>query len=73
MKVSNLLSPICLAIALVMLVTAFAILVTDAPDVSVQLHQARASGDELVEEALERAIGGSVVVSTAAASSFVRR
>ncbi|MFW6170611.1 MAG: hypothetical protein ACODAD_08985 [Planctomycetota bacterium] len=49
----NFLSPLCLVLCLALLVTAFAVLATDAPEPSVQLHAARVEGDEAYEEVLE--------------------
>ena len=48
------LSPICLVLCLALLVTAFALLATDAPEPNVALHRARAMGDEAFREVLER-------------------
>jgi hypothetical protein len=48
------LSPICLVLCLALLVTAFALLATDAPEPNVALHRARAMGDEAMSEVLER-------------------
>ena len=50
----RLLSPICLILCLALLVMAFALLATDAPEPNVQLHGARARGDEAFEQVLER-------------------
>lgn len=47
------LSPLCLVLCLALLVTAFAVLATDAPEPNVQLHAARVEGDEAYEEVLE--------------------
>ncbi len=46
------LSPICLILCLAMLVTAFALLATDAPEPNVQLHRARVTGDEAYRRGL---------------------
>ena len=48
------LSPICLILCLALLVTAFALLATDAPEPNIQLHRARVPGDEAYQEVLER-------------------
>jgi hypothetical protein len=48
------LSPICLVLCLALLVTAFALLATDAPEPNVALHRARVMGDEAFREVLER-------------------
>ena len=40
----RLLAPTCLVLCLALLVTAFAVLATDAPEPNVQLHGAIASG-----------------------------
>ena len=50
----RLLSPVCLILCLALLVMAFALLATDAPEPNVQLHGARARGDEAFEQVLER-------------------
>lgn len=50
----RLLSPVCLLLCLALLVTAFALLSTDAPEPDMQLHSARVQGDEAFEEVLER-------------------
>ena len=52
MQFSKMVSPLCLALSLLMLILAFALVFTEAPGESVQLHSARAEGDELVESAL---------------------
>lgn len=51
MRLSSLLSPACLLIALLMLIAGFAMVAVDPPTESVQLHAARASGDELTVDA----------------------
>jgi hypothetical protein len=48
------LAPLCLVLCLALLVTAFALLATDAPEPNVALHRARAMGDEAFSEVLER-------------------
>ena len=48
------LSPVCLVLSLALLVTAFALLSTDAPEPNIQLHGARVRGDEAQQEVLER-------------------
>jgi len=48
------LAPLCLVLCLALLVTAFALLATDAPEPNVALHRARAMGDEAYEEVLQR-------------------
>ncbi len=48
------LSPFFLVLCLALLVTAFALLATDAPEPNILLHGARASGDDAYEEVLER-------------------
>ncbi len=50
----RLLAPLCLVLCLALLVTAFALLATDAPEPNVALHRARAMGDEPYEKVLER-------------------
>lgn len=49
----RILSPVCLVLSLALLVTAFAVLAKDAPEPSVELHAARAAGDEAYEKVLE--------------------
>lgn len=58
MRIVSLLSPVCLVIALLMLVAGFAILATEGPSESVSLHAARASGNELMEEAWNQQLIG---------------
>lgn len=48
------LPPICLVLCLTLLVTAFALLATDAPEPNVDLHRARVMGDEPYRDVLER-------------------
>jgi hypothetical protein len=48
------LSPLCLFLCLALLVTAFALLATDAPEPNVQLHRATAMGDEAYRQVLEK-------------------
>ena len=50
---SRLLPPLCLLLALAMLIVGFTLIVVGGPEDSVQLHQARAQGDELSTETLE--------------------
>ncbi len=50
----QLLSPVCLILCLALSVTAFALLATDAPEPSIQLHAARVEGAEDREKVLER-------------------
>lgn len=45
--------PLCLLMALAMAVVGFSMLAFGAPDASVDLHQARAVGDELATDTLE--------------------
>ena len=47
-------SPICLVLCLAMLVTAFALLSTGAPEPSIDLHRARVMDDEAFTEVLEK-------------------
>ena len=49
----NLLPPLCLLIALAMVITAFAVGAVEPPAASVELHRARAAGDEDVRDVLE--------------------
>ena len=49
----NLLPPICLLLALSMVIVAFALWAVEAPEASVELHQARAAGDEDYRDVLE--------------------
>ena len=60
MRFSNLLSPLCLVVSLIMLVLAFAILASEPPGESVQIHSARASGDELAEAAMKTQLTGKI-------------
>ena len=60
MRLSNVLPPLCLFMALLMLIVAFAIIAGDAPVESVDIHSARASGDELTEEALKSHLGSQI-------------
>ncbi len=48
------LSPVCLVLCLALLVTGFALLAIEAPEPNVALHRARAAGDRVVEEVLDR-------------------
>jgi hypothetical protein len=48
------LPPICLVLCLALLVTAFALLASDAPEPNVALHRARVMGDEAYRDVLER-------------------
>ena len=48
------LSPVCLILCLALLVTAFGLLAVDAPEPNIQLHRARAIGDEPYREVLEK-------------------
>lgn len=50
---SRLLPPLCLLLALAMLIVGFTLIAMGGPEDSVQLHQARAQGDELSTETLE--------------------
>ena len=50
---SRLLPPVCLLLALAMLIVGFTLIAVGGPEDSVQLHQARAQGDELTTETLE--------------------
>jgi hypothetical protein len=53
MMFSHLLPPLCLLLALAMLLVGFTLIAVGGPEDSVQLHQARAQGDELTTETLE--------------------
>ena len=50
---SHLIPPLCLLLALAMLIVGFTLIAVGEPEDSVQLHQARAQGDELSTETLE--------------------
>ncbi len=50
---NRLLSPLCLLLALALLVAGFALLATEPPAESIQLHQARVTGDERTEKVLQ--------------------
>lgn len=45
--------PLCFLLALALLVTGFSLLAIGFPEASVELHRARASGDEAFSESLE--------------------
>ena len=49
----NLLPPLCLLLALAMVITAFAVWAVEPPAASVELHRARAAGDEDMRDVLE--------------------
>ena len=51
-------SAVCLFLALVMLVAAFALLAVGQPEASLQLHQVRVSGDEEQRRVLEQELAG---------------
>jgi len=50
---SRLLPPLCLFLALAMVVAGFAVWAVDPPEAGVELHRAGASGDDQYREALE--------------------
>lgn len=54
---SKLIPPLCLVLALLSLIAAFALVMTGAPEVGIELHQARVGDDDkyrlLLEEQLE--------------------
>ena len=54
----KLLPPICMFLALAMLVAGFAVLAFGSPEASVELHAARAGGDEAFRDVLERDLTG---------------
>ena len=45
--------PLCFLLAFTLFVTGFSLIAIGFPDASVELHQARASGDEMFTETLE--------------------
>ena len=45
--------PICFLLAFALIVTGFSMLAIGFPEASIQLHRARASGDEVATDALE--------------------
>ena len=49
----QLITPVCLVLCLALLVTGFALLAIDPPQVSMQLHRARLSGDTEYRDMLE--------------------
>ena len=49
----RILPPLCLLLALAMAVVGFALWAVDPPEANVELHRARASGDEQYREVLE--------------------
>lgn len=53
-------TPVCLVLCLALLITGFALLAIDAPQVDMRLHRARLSGDttyrDLLEEDLKKRI-----------------
>lgn len=49
----NLLPPLCLLIALAMVITAFAVWAVEPPSAGVELHRARAAGDEDTRDVME--------------------
>lgn len=55
---SKLVPPLCLVLALLSLIAAFALVMTGAPEVGIELHRARVGDDDkyrlLLEEQLER-------------------
>lgn len=53
MPISKLVSPLCLLLAMLMLLAAFIVFATDAPTEGVRIHQARADGNEMMETALK--------------------
>ena len=50
----KLLPPLCLVLALAMLIAGFAVLGYGSPEAGVELHSARAGGDEAFSDALEQ-------------------
>lgn len=50
---NRLLPPLCLLLALAMLVVGFGLLAVEPPEASVELHHARVTGDEQYQEVLE--------------------
>jgi hypothetical protein len=52
----KLISPFCLFLALAMLIAGFAVWSVEGPEAGIELHQARVSGDEDYEQALEAAL-----------------
>ncbi len=49
----QLISPLCLLLALAMLIAGFAIWAVEPPEASMELHRARVTGDEEYSEVLE--------------------
>ncbi len=52
----RLVSPLCLLLALAMVIVGFALLAVDPPQPSTQLHKARAAGDDAYGDAIEAAV-----------------
>jgi len=49
----HIITPVCLVLCLALLVTGFALLAIDAPQVDMRLHRARLSGDTTYRDMLE--------------------
>ena len=52
------LSPLCLLLAILMLIAGFALWAVDAPEASIELHRARAAGDDDYSEVMENKLHG---------------
>ena len=50
----RLISPLCLFLALLMLIAGFAVWSVEGPEAGIELHRARVVGDEQYEEVLEK-------------------
>jgi hypothetical protein len=54
--VARILPPLCLLLALAMLIAGFTLLAVGSPEASVELHAARVSGDEAYQDVLEASL-----------------
>jgi hypothetical protein len=54
--INRLLPPLCLLLALAMLIAGFTLLALESPEASVALHRARVTGDEAYQEVLEASL-----------------
>ena len=73
----ELVPPLCFLLAMALLVAGFSLLAIGFPDASVELHKARASGEEAFTESLEtdlrrrRLTHGTLIALTLVGSVFV--
>ncbi len=54
---NQLFPPLCLLLALTMLIVSFSMIAFGGPEASIELHQARASGDDTAVDVLEADLG----------------